>query len=118
MDLRTGTDWKTFYASLTPSEKPETQSIEPLEILVESFQQAVEQAYNAPFQQVPFIAAFLRCAKGFEDGKPIHYPRVQAQPNPKGEGFEWFVANEKTSGKRLSLPKLVDDEGLPLNPSN
>jgi len=117
-DLRTGSDWKTFYESLAISEKSEIRLAEMREALVNSFKQAVEEAYKVPFQQVPFIAAFLRCAKGFEDGKPIHYPRIQSQPNSKGEGFDWFVANERTSGKRLSLPELVNDEGLPLNPSN
>lgn len=126
-DLRTGQEWWKFYSSLI-IDKPEQLTETDAEQLVDTFRKAVAKAYNNKwdfnevpfkeqyFKEIPFIAAFLKAAKGFDSGKPIHYPRTQPQPNPAGEGFEWFVDNESSDGFKLSLPSLVDDQGLPLHP--
>ncbi len=84
---------------------------------IAKYQTAVEAAYKASFDVVPFIAAFCRAAQGFEDGVPIHYPRnpeANGKPDPKGENFKWFTDNEQ--GDRLSLPSLTSGKALPLKP--
>lgn len=95
--------------------------------LIGDFQRQVQQCYGdgKPFEQVPFIAAFLRMAHGFDDDLPIHYPRVRqgtrtgpVPPHREGKAYEWFVENERTSGQGVvhgwSLPDLTNDGGLPL----
>lgn len=113
-DLCLGEEWREFYSSLFPPTKPDaTLAIRT----IEKFEEAIASSYNSDFLKVSFITAFLQAAKGFEDGKPIHYPRTTAEPNPAGEGFEWFVDNERTDGFKLSLPHLTKDSCLPLNPT-
>jgi hypothetical protein len=80
------------------------------------------------FKDISFIAAFLRAATGFETGRPIHYPRAKqysvpyeppdepthpVEPHAEGLAYEWFVENNK-EGRRLVLPDLEADKGLPL----
>ena len=86
---------------------------------INAFKEAVVKAYNyvQAFEDVPFIKAFLRACRGFDDGKPVHYPRATADrmaspPSPDGESFKWFVANEKR-GNRYALRELWNDPGLP-----
>ncbi len=82
---------------------------------INAFKEAVLRAYGdgeKEFEDVPFIKAFLRACKGFDD-KPIHYPRPTKEPQPDGENFKWFTGNEK--GSRLALKNLVDDEGFPFS---
>ena len=113
-DLRKGEDWKKFYQSLFPTPCPEIN----LEEVIDQYRQAVAAAYGSAFEKVPFIAAFYRCARGFEDGLPIHYPwnpEANGKPDPKGENFKWFGENEK--GNRHNLPSLVSGESLPLDPN-
>ena len=64
---------------------------------IEEFMSALSNAYNEGrgVEDIPFIKAFLQASKGFEDGKPIHYPRATpngrpAPPSPAGESFKWF----------------------------
>jgi hypothetical protein len=119
-DLRDGDGWKAYYGSLEEAAPP---PFDPAQA-VSAFQQAATQVQRGrPFETVPFIAAFLRAARGFEDRLPVHYPRAQAQgltgpvpPSPEGRAFAWFVANERTgrnAGPHCGLPDLVDDPGLP-----
>lgn len=85
---------------------------------IKDFKKAILGAYGSgAFEQVFFIEAFLRTCRGFDDNLPVHYPRVTqdgrpGSPNPAGESFKWFVANEK-QGARYSLRNLGDDDGLP-----
>ncbi|MEL6354785.1 MAG: TIGR03986 family CRISPR-associated RAMP protein [Cyanobacteria bacterium J06627_28] len=110
LDLRTGEQWKKFYSSLLPIETPPADIHES----IAAFKTAVKTDYGPTFEETDFIKAFLTMAKGFEDGLPTHYPRTQSQPEPKGEGFKWFVANEQVGkGGRLNLPLLTEDKGLP-----
>ncbi|MEG4997786.1 TIGR03986 family type III CRISPR-associated RAMP protein [Microcoleus sp. B4-D4] len=114
-DLRTGQDWRKFYESLKKEEKPEqSQALG----CVKKFKETVKTAYEkANFEDVSFVAAFLKSAQGFDDDKPIHYPRLQQNPEPNGENFRWFTENESTTGFKLSLPLLVEDQGLPYVPN-
>ncbi|WP_017306838.1 TIGR03986 family CRISPR-associated RAMP protein [Spirulina subsalsa] len=109
-DLRDGEQWKEFYKSLNQISQP---IINP-DDFIEKYRNAVQSAYGSPFEQVPFIAAFSHCAKGFEDGLPIHYPRLNHPIDPGGKNYEWFTDNE--GGERFSLPSLVTGDGLPINP--
>ena len=118
-DLKTGLDWKEYYSSLLPwtdtnSSPTQAQST------IAKYQQAVIEAYsnNRAFEEVDFIKAFCIAAKGFEDNLPIHYPRTGDRnnqpipPHPEGEGFEWFVNNDRIKDP-VSLPSLLNETGLP-----
>jgi CRISPR-associated protein (TIGR03986 family) len=111
-DLRTGQDWQTYYSSLLT---PLTPADFDRSIPISAFKQAVTDAYRSDFSEVSFIKAFCQAARGFDDGKPIHYPRVTPNPTPDGESFKWFTANEKNKPPRqYSLGSLIADLGLPL----
>lgn len=121
-DLRTGQEWKEYYSSLLPNTRNFSKQL--CKNLVNQFQNAIVRAYgeneNKQFEQVEFIQAFYQAAKGFDDNLPIHYPRTTQNPNPQGEGFDWFVDNESMNqdngGRKLALPLLTQDNGLPYNP--
>ncbi|MGB3517668.1 MAG: TIGR03986 family CRISPR-associated RAMP protein [Elainellaceae cyanobacterium] len=120
-DLRNGSDWQAFYKTLDDSQNA-GQTSKPKDAIA-LFKQEVEKIYSEPFQQVSFIQAFLQAARGFEDQKPVHYPRVRRQgqngnppPHPDGESFKWFTENERTGnngGDQISLPPLTNETGLP-----
>jgi len=126
-DLRKGEDWQQYYRSLLQP----LSNLNPreAEATVQQFQESFEQAYGngKKFADIPLIQAFCRCAKGFEDGLPIHYPRVRkpgqtgaVPPHPDGKAFEWFVENERSGnsgGPKVALPPLWDETGLPILPS-
>jgi len=119
--LCSGEALKNRYLSLTSLQKPDSISATDC---IDRYKQAVACAYKNEFDQVPFIAAFLRAASGFNTGLPTHYPQTRAfsdqgsvPPLPAGESFKWFVENERTGkqgGPKLALPDLVDDQGLPV----
>jgi CRISPR-associated protein (TIGR03986 family) len=123
-NLRIGAQWRESYATLDKIEKPEHDAALDC---IKKFQNEMAQTYGkGGFDQVSFIAAFKRCAEGFKDRKPIHYPRAKQKeqqpnstipPHPEGKAFEWFVANERTGkfgGPKLPLPDLANDGGLPI----
>lgn len=124
-DLRQGKEWSEFYLSLDSAVSPNHKDAEAT---IATFKQAIEQVYGGSksFEQIPMIQAFYRCTKGYEDGKPIHYPRARqggqsptdpVPPHPEGRAFEWFVANERIGqgeGPKVSLPPLWNDQGLPI----
>lgn len=94
---------------------------EVLQDAIAAFEDAIRRAYahtgSGAAEVVPFIKAFLRSARGFDDNLPIHYPRATSSgypgpPSPAGEAFKWFVANERR-GTRYALRDLADDSGLP-----
>lgn len=70
------------------------------------------------FKKLPFISGFLQALSGPRRDAPIHYPRLERKPNPKGENFKWFVDNEKGQGKKVALPAVTDEKGLPYPPSS
>ncbi len=113
--LYDGHGWKHVYSTLDEDAPSETDC----EASIEAFKEAVRTSYpTASFEDVSFIAAWLRMAAGHPapQGKnhplPTQYPRVSGQPDPAGENFRWFTANE--SGQRVSLSDLAADTGLPL----
>ncbi|MCW6035551.1 TIGR03986 family CRISPR-associated RAMP protein [Spirulina subsalsa FACHB-351] len=121
-DLRKGEDWQRYYCSLVSM--PNANSKEA-ETTIMKFKEVFKQAYGDGnnFDDIPLIQAFCRCAKGFDDNLPIHYPRARQQgqsgvvpPHPEGKAFEWFVANERTGGSKVALPPLWDEneKGLPI----
>jgi len=68
------------------------------------------------FNNLPFISGFLQVLSGPKKDAPIHYPRLEYKPNPKGENFRWFVDNEK--GKKLALPAVTSEKRLPYQSSS
>jgi hypothetical protein len=88
---------------------------------VQSFKDELSRAYEGQpgrFDNVSFIAAFLQAARGFSDGKPVHYPRVTKAPDREGKSYSWFVTNEQSgtdapANNKLPLGPLVGDPGLP-----
>ena len=70
------------------------------------------------FDKLSFISGFLQVLRGPKKDAPIHYPRLEDKPNPKGENFKWFVDNEKPQGKKAALPAVTDEKGLPYQPSS
>ena len=68
------------------------------------------------FNDLPFIQGFVQVLSGPQKDAPIHYPREGAKPNPQGENFKWFVANERRHARKLALPAVTDAKGLPYQP--
>jgi len=108
--LHDGHGLKEIYTTLDDMTRPEANRDE----IVRAFQEAVRTSYGpaASFDQVPFIAAWLKMATGHKHNLPTHYPRVSVHPDPAGENFRWFTANE--SGDQVSLGNLANDHGLPI----
>lgn len=110
-DVRTGASLASRYESWC--EEPST--FDPSEA-VGAFEAAVGEAYpqngDTRFETVPFIQAFKVACTGHNDTLPVHYPRTTGAPNPDGESFKWFVANEK-KGAQHTLADLAKDPGLP-----
>jgi len=94
---------ETIAAAYRPLSDRSKGSTEPLDELVEEFRACAHQRV---------LAAFERASHGFEDDKPIRYPRRQGQEEPS---YAWFVANERIGARdnNRSLPDLTQDEGLP-----
>jgi CRISPR-associated protein (TIGR03986 family) len=110
--LQTGDELKQFYSSLIPSSRAPTFNCAKS---IDDFKQAVKEGYQKEFAEVTFIKAFCQAAQGFSDGKPIHYPRINAKPDPDGKSFEWFTNNEVPKKERLyALGALINDGGLPI----
>lgn len=123
LDVRTGNDLRTRYASwqqATLPNDPRTAVLETKRQVLSAFRDALVRAYPPAaggFDGVPFIRAFLIACGGHADNLPIHYPRATENgqpgpPSPDGEAFKWFVANER-DGARYALQDLVSDTGLP-----
>ncbi|MFN7949861.1 MAG: TIGR03986 family CRISPR-associated RAMP protein [Blastocatellia bacterium] len=118
-NLHRGREWAAYYRDLAADLTSQESQVKEC---IEAFKRAVKKAYGGSnFEQTPFIAAFLRMARGFK--RPIHYPRARhhqmrpVPPHPQGLSYEWFVANERTGrngGDKLALPDLANDQGLPL----
>lgn len=102
------TQWQTEDANFSPDQA------------IEAFKDAVVRAHGnqddettIAFDDISFINAFLASAQGFPDDKPIHYRRAthdgnHGPPNPAGESFKWFVANDKDANARYALPGITE----------
>jgi CRISPR-associated protein (TIGR03986 family) len=114
-----GAAWKNAYENMDNTLN-DVLSDQSAGGIIQTFQDAVKRVYgqNKAFDEVPFIKAFLRMAKGFDDSLPVHYPRSQREPNPEGLAYEWFVENERVQQGRIqhgyALPNLSEDTGLPI----
>lgn len=121
--VRNGADWRRHYESFAAKESTQErregdQGSLPAGV-IDAFKKAVVEAYGSPggpFERVPFIGAFLQATRGFSDGKPVHYPRLEAQPHPDGKNYEWFVANDRGASAGFALRDLEGDPGLPRQP--
>jgi CRISPR-associated protein (TIGR03986 family) len=133
LDLADGEGKKIEYASLLPLSHalPEVHFVRAKNEACTAVATRFVNAYRAAlcdayanrggalgFEHIGFIAAFLVGARGFEDERPIHYPRTSRAPDPAGESYKWFVTNEQTGdkapvGNRLALDALAGDRGLP-----
>ena len=124
LPLGTGEDWKKYYAAFDAC-SPATLGGAQREVCLQAFKTSMLAAYDPlladsetageeRFGDLPFIEGFVQALKGPENDEPIHYPREEANPNPRGENFKWFVANEY--GKKLALPAVTEAKGLPYKP--
>lgn len=115
-ELMSGEDMREFYTTLDSSRN---QSIQP-----EECKSAFVNSVNSAYPSSNFLQAFERACKGFDDDKPIQYPRCTDEPykvingKEESESFKWFVANSSNDGMKLPLPNLVEDEGLPRRPKH
>lgn len=118
IDLRDGGALKADYAGFgEPSgEGRRIAAVEDdaVTALIARYQLALLDAMGESgkrFDDLRIIRAYRNAATG---GKfPVHYPRVAEAPNPAGENYEWFVANEKNDKKRkegYSLPDLAGEQ--------
>ena len=113
-DLKKGSSWKEHYATLA-DEKVSADCSE-LTQLIEDFRAEVTRTYGRTL-----LSAFLKSASGYDDDKPVHYPRVNTRPQSEEEKFQWFVQNERgrrgETGKRVALDMITEDRGLPYSVS-
>lgn len=111
MELQNGQDWAKFYENLLETKIASFDAKQH----IEAYKEAVKKAYcKKSFEEVSFIKAFKVALRGFDNGLPMHYPRTTEKPNPQGESFKWFTANNRKNGPRLALPSLEEQQGLPV----
>jgi CRISPR-associated protein (TIGR03986 family) len=130
-DLRTGRQWQAAYRTLDPdADRPADDASTVLDRARRTFEAALTAAHGRPATETPHLAAFLAVASGRPD-TAVHYPRTREDdtdtaplpPDPEGNGYTWFTANEKIRGGRLeegrglALPAW-DNPNLPLHPRN
>lgn len=120
--LHTGEQWSEYYRDLT-GDLPASSA--------ESVVRTCIRAFTDAAGQQPGLAeverAFLAATRGRDD-LPVHYPRARPKgmrarrtpPNPAGESFAWFTANEKivkrtvAPGRGRSLPSASAPPGQDL----
>jgi len=110
-DLRNWNELRDRYTAWHQEEPPK----DPRTDATKKFKDALARVYslkNGGFDQVSFIKAFLTACRGYGDDLPVRYPRTSDAPNPDGESYRWFVANER-KGAQYALPNLTEDQGLP-----
>lgn len=104
------------YLSLDGSPPGETIDIADLRELGDDFvsaSKALYKGWTAGDEGLPIhLAAWNRCAVGYDDKKPVHYPRSTSHPHPDGEQFKWFEENNR--GPKLALADILTDLGFPV----
>ncbi|RAL20665.1 TIGR03986 family CRISPR-associated RAMP protein [Lujinxingia litoralis] len=117
-DVRSGDNLRNHYSSWMV----DSVGTNVHQVSKEAFQRAILQIYSTDGQtnvdEVSFIKAFLTACRGHKDNLPTHYPRATVEglpgpPNPAGESFKWFVANERQEAC-YALENLASDEGMPV----
>ncbi|MUN41083.1 TIGR03986 family type III CRISPR-associated RAMP protein [Actinomadura litoris] len=121
--LHTGAQWSEYYRDLA-GELPDPSAETVVENCVRAFER---EAANQPgFATIE--GAFRAAAQGRAD-LPVHYPRARPKglraprtpPNPAGESYAWFTANEKVKDGSVapdrgrSLPSAGDPRGRDLD---
>ncbi|WP_242911085.1 TIGR03986 family type III CRISPR-associated RAMP protein [Actinomadura terrae] len=121
-ELHTGAQWSEYYRDLM-GELPGSSAEATVTTCIQAF---VQEASNQPgFAAIE--SAFRAAARGKHD-LPVHYPRARPKgmrarrtpPNPAGESYAWFTANEKLQGRDVapgrgrSLPSADASRGSEL----
>ncbi|MGH7454442.1 MAG: TIGR03986 family type III CRISPR-associated RAMP protein, partial [bacterium] len=104
-------DWETTFTA----EQVRKQWVEPFETtLVDAHPNEA-----GAFDDLPNIRD-LKALLGNPAIENIHYPRLDEDPQPKGENFKWFMNNNHPKrGLKLMLPLAADDvKGFPLDPTH
>lgn len=120
-DLRDGREWAAYYESLGDDAGLTAAANERFAL---QSRKTVSRFLDVVPESSPWISAFLTAARGYPDGLPVRYPRARPEglaagapvpPSPTGEGYAWFVANERKDAKvfGISLPELSPSDGLP-----
>ena len=130
LPLGTDEDWKTYYEKFDacpPAAMEKAKQEECRRTFMNSMVDAYEFLNQQTFEELPFIKGFLRVLQGPNKDYRIHYPRTNPKRDPDGKNYDWFVDNERGRsrkvagrdevGKRLPLPDVNSDGGLPYNPS-
>jgi len=79
------------------------------------FLEEMQNIYGDKFDKM--VLADLRALLSEPPDLPIHYPRTQKRPDPKGNNYEWFVGNKKHGKNGYPLPLPEEEKGgkgLPL----
>ena len=122
LPLGTGENWKAYYAELSAC-LPSKLGASEQSKCIQEFQESLKNAYQEQnFDNLSFIKGFKRVLKVLDSDDPIHYPRRERIPDPEGKNYEWFMDNENgreryEDGRRMALPAVTDEDGLPYNPS-
>ncbi|WP_301173701.1 TIGR03986 family type III CRISPR-associated RAMP protein [Actinomadura geliboluensis] len=117
--LHTGAQWSDYYRDLM-GELPASSAETVVRTCIRAFTDAAGQQPGLGEVERAFLAA----ARGRDD-VPVHYPRARPKgmrarrtpPNPAGESFAWFTANEKivkrsiAPGRGRSLPSASAPPG-------
>ncbi|HEU5023634.1 MAG TPA: TIGR03986 family CRISPR-associated RAMP protein [Spirillospora sp.] len=121
--LHTGAQWSEYYRNLT-GELPESPAPTVVRASVQAFTEAARK--QPGFTELE--RAFLAATRGRDD-LPVHYPRAhppemnanRTPPNPSGESYAWFTANERVKDRKVapdrgrSLPAAGDPQGRDLD---
>lgn len=116
--LHKGSEWSEAWSSLAPvpcSADPERQS-DLRNQVIQVYQEALlgpfaaENSALTRIEQLPMIAAWLRAARGSNDGAPTHYPRRHNQPSRDDENYRWFDPGH--GAPRPVLPSILKDDRL------
>jgi CRISPR-associated protein (TIGR03986 family) len=120
--LAKGEQWSRYYRDLGAAlDTPPAQDI------VAECVAAFEKLADAQPGLTDVRKAFLAASQGRE--QPVHYPRTtpkalhanRTPPNPAGQSYEWFTANEKikdravVEGRGRSLPSPIESNGRSLD---
>ncbi|TYB45552.1 TIGR03986 family type III CRISPR-associated RAMP protein [Actinomadura chibensis] len=117
--LHTGAQWSEYYRDLT-GELPGSSAETVVRTCVRAFTEAAER--QPGFTRIR--DAFLAAARGSDD-LPVHYPRVRPKqmkaqrtpPNPSGESYAWFTANERLADRKVApgRGRSLPSAGAPLD---